>query len=75
MDAHSSGEVTMKLMVFRLRTQDPDAEGGIWKGFLHNADELYDILRHKDKYKGNGQPRGCRAGISYKSPEATARKL
>jgi hypothetical protein len=34
-----------------LRTQDFDSERGIREGFFHDADELNDILRHKDKLR------------------------
>ena len=55
--------MTMKLMIFRLRTEDPDSKGGIWKRLFHNADELDDIFRHKGNSK---EKRSVRAGVSYR---------
>jgi len=56
MDAHASGKVTQKLVIFRFGTRDSDAERGIWEGFFHDADELDDILGHR-KEKGEKNPK------------------
>lgn len=39
--------MTEKLVVFRLGTQNPNAKRCIRKGFLHDSDELNDILGHR----------------------------
>jgi len=48
-DPHAARQVTEELVILRLGTQNPDAERGIREGFFHDADELNDIFRHKDK--------------------------
>lgn len=48
MDAHTTGKVTQKLVIFRFRTCNSDSERGIWEGFFHDADEFDDVLRHRE---------------------------
>jgi len=48
-DTHPPGERAEELVSLRLHTEDPDAEGGIWKCFFHNANELDDIFRQEKK--------------------------
>ena len=47
MHAHPSCKMAMELVVLRLRTYDPDAEGGIRERLFNETDELYDIFRHR----------------------------
>lgn len=46
MQAHAPCEVTMKLVITRLRRYDANAKGGVGKALLHNANELNNVLTH-----------------------------
>ena len=47
MDTHATRQVAKKLVTLCLFSCDADAERGIGKALLHNADEFDNVLRHK----------------------------
>lgn len=44
MDAHTTGEMAQKLMIFRLITDDTDAECGVWETLYYHAYEFDNVL-------------------------------
>jgi hypothetical protein len=48
MDPHASRESAEEFMILRLVGEYPDTEGGVWKTFSYNADELNDIFGHTE---------------------------
>jgi hypothetical protein len=59
--AHPAGQMTQKLVVLRLLTDNANMEGGIGKRLQDNADEFYDIFRHKGQIKGNALGRAVKS--------------
>lgn len=72
-DPHASGEVAEQFVIFGLRTQNLDVEGGIGKRFHYQTDELYDIFRHRSKQKEmNRKSRGILQSKSASSKPESA---